>query len=195
MNWSPIFRKQDADLPHSPALRSFLPEQDRSFADVGSAKFRLGRRLALAGFFIREFYGRGGAFFYLFGADCCLFWDDHCLFLTDCCLFGTETGKILQSATLYAHFSESKSEKILCVYLTNACFGRKRIIHCHAQPYSPTFRTRKGAQKIFAAQTPQRKRGFFSTHQTIVGKTFPHLRSFKSSLADAPHCLMGLVSK
>jgi len=68
MNWSPIFRKQDADLPHSPALRSFLPEQDRSFADVGSAKFRLGRRLALAGFFIREFYGRGGAFFYLFGA-------------------------------------------------------------------------------------------------------------------------------
>ena len=50
----------------------FLPEQDRSLADVGSAKFRLGRRLALAGFFIRKFYGRGGGFFYLFGAYCCL---------------------------------------------------------------------------------------------------------------------------
>ncbi len=92
-------------------------------------------------------------------------------------------------------FRNRKVEKILCVYLTDACFGRKRIIHCHAQPYSPTFRNRKGAQKIFAAQTPQRKRGFFSTHQTIVGKTFPHLRNLLSSLADAPHCSMGLVSK
>ena len=91
-------------------------------------------------------------------------------------------------------FRNRKVEKILCVYLTDACFGRKRIIHFHVHPYSPTFRNRKGAQKIFAAQTPQRKRGFFSTHQTIVGKTFPHLRSFKSSLADAPHCSMGLVS-
>ena len=66
--------------------------------------------------------------------------------------------------------------------------------------YTPTFRNRKGGalksvnQKIFAAQTPQRKRGFFSTHQTIVGKISKHLRNLPSSLADAPHCSMGLVS-
>ena len=49
-------------------------------------------------------------------------------------------------------------------------------------------------QKPFAAQTPPRKRGYFSTHQTIVGKNFPYLRNFLSSLADAPHCsIMGFV--
>ena len=45
-------------------------------------------------------------------------------------------------------------------------FGRKRITHFHLQPYSPTFRNRKSGalksvkQKIFAAQTPPRKRGY-----------------------------------
>ncbi len=49
-------------------------------------------------------------------------------------------------------------------------------------------------QKPFAAQTPPRKRGYFSTHQTIVGKNFPYLRNFLSSLADAPRCsIMGFV--
>ena len=91
-------------------------------------------------------------------------------------------------------FRNRKVEKILCVYLTDACFGRKRIIHFHVHPYSPTFRNRKGAQKIFAAQTPPRKRGFLSTHQTIVGKISKRLRNLLSSLADAPHCSMGLVS-
>ena len=50
------------------------------------------------------------------------------------------------------------------------------------------FSESKKRQKIFAAQTPPRKRGFFSTHQTIVGKTSQHLRNSFSSLADAPHC-------
>ena len=73
-------------------------------------------------------------------------------------------------------------------------FGRKLVIFFKVRLCIFAFRNQKDGQKIFAAQTPQRKRGFFSTHQTIVGKTFPHLRSFKSSLADAPHCSMGLVS-
>ena len=75
------------------------------------------------------------------------------------------------------------------------CFGRKRITFFKVRLYTPTFRNRKGGQKIFAAQTPQRKRGFFSTHQTIVGKISKRLRNLLSSLADAPHCSMGLVSK
>ena len=115
--------------------------------------------------------------------------------LADFGLFWAEMTYFLQSATFYTLFSESKSGKILCVWRIVAWFERKKVIHCHAQPYSPTFRNRKGAQKIFAAQTPQRKRGFFSTHQTIVGKISKRLRNLLSSLADAPHCSMGLVSK
>ena len=57
------------------------------------------------------------------------------------------------------------------------------------------FSTAKKLQKPFAAQSPPRKRGFLSTHQTIVGKTSALLRNSLSSLADAPHCSMGLVSK
>ena len=139
--------------------------------------------------------------------------------LADLGLFWAEIGYFLQSATLYAHFSESKKRRskeckskdfrgsnaaakanYTCGWLSFAYWGRKRVIYCHVQPYSPSFRNRKGGalksvnQKIFAVQTPQRKLGFFSTRQTIVGKTFPHLRSFKSSLADAPHCsIMGFV--
>ena len=75
------------------------------------------------------------------------------------------------------------------------CFGRKRITFFKVQLYTDGFRNRKSGQKIFAAQTPQRKRGFFSTHQTIVGKTFLHLRNSLFSLSDATHCSTGLVSK
>ena len=114
--------------------------------------------------------------------------------LAGCCLFWARNFNSLPCAALFSDFSESKSGKILCVWRIFACLWLKQIIHFHLHPYSPTFRNRKGAQKIFAAQTPPRKRGFLSTHQTIVGKTFPHLRNLLSSLADAPHCSMGLVS-
>ena len=73
-------------------------------------------------------------------------------------------------------------------------FGWKKLIHCHVQLYISAFRNRKDGQKIFAAQTPPRKRGYTSTHLTIVDKTSKHLRSLPSSLADAPHCsIMGFV--
>ena len=79
----------------------------------------------------------------------------------------------------------------LCILLV---FGRKRITFFKVRLCIFAFRNRKDGQKIFAAQTPQRKRGFLSTHQTIVGEIFPHLRHLLSSLADAPHCsMMGSV--
>ena len=62
-------------------------------------------------------------------------------------------------------------------------------------PILRLFGIEKSRQKIFAAQMPQRKRGFLSTHQAIVGKVFVHLQNPLSSLADAPHCSMGLGSK
>ena len=124
-----------------------------------------------------------------------------------------EKDNSLLIATLFSHFSESKESparingtkdfrgsvaaakaNYTCVWLIFTCFWRKRIIHFHLQPYSPTFRNRKSGQKIFAAQSPPRKRGFFSTHQTIVVKNFLLLRNFPYSLADAPHCsIMGSV--
>ena len=87
-------------------------------------------------------------------------------------------------------FGIEKRKSYFCVWLTLAYFERKRIIFFKVRLYTPTFRNRKSGQKIFAAQTPQRKRGFFSTHQTIVGKTFLHLRNSLFSLADATHCSM-----
>ena len=73
-------------------------------------------------------------------------------------------------------------------------FWCKKLILCHVQPYISAFRNRKDGKKIFAAQTPPRKRGYTSIHLTIVGKTSKHLRSLPSSLADAPHCsIMGFV--
>ena len=73
-------------------------------------------------------------------------------------------------------------------------FGRKLVIFFKVRLCIFAFRNQKDGQKIFAAQTPQRKRGFLSTHQTIVGKTFQRRRNFKSSLADALHCsMMGSV--
>ncbi len=93
-----------------------------------------------------------------------------------------------------AYRQETWFKCYFCVWLSYAWFEQKRIIHCHVQVYTPTFRNRKSRQKIFAAQTPQRKRGFLSTRQTIVGKVSQHLQNSLSSLADAPHCsMMGSV--
>jgi len=67
---------------------------------------------------------------------------------------------------------------ILDYFRRNEYFCATLIIHFHVQPYISAFRNRKDGrskeckQKIFAAQTPQRKRGFFFTHLTIVGKAF-----------------------
>jgi len=87
-----------------------------------------------------------------------------------------------------------------CVWQNVDYFGLKRIIFFKVRLCTDAFLRRKAVEKSsyedkpFAAQTPQRKRGFFSTHQTIVGKTSKHLRSLSSSLADAPHCsMMGSV--
>ena len=74
-------------------------------------------------------------------------------------------------------------------------FGGERDNSLPCAVLFPNFSTAKKLQKPFAAQTPQRKRGFFSTNQTIVGNAFQLLRNSLSSLADAPHCSMGLVSK
>ena len=86
--------------------------------------------------------------------------------LGDFGLFGSERDNSLLCATPFFNFSESKR------------------LH-----------SKERKQKIFAAQSPPRKRGFFSTNQTIVGNAFQLLRNSLSSLADAPHCSMGLVSK
>ena len=76
-----------------------------------------------------------------------------------------EAGYFLQSATLISNFSTAKR------------------LH-----------SKERKQKPFAAQTTPRKRGYFSTHQTIVGKNFSYLRNFLSSFANAPHCsIMGFV--
>ena len=96
---------------------------------------------------------------------------------------------------IFAAQTPQRKRSYIYGWLVFAYLGRKRVIHFHVQPYSPTFRNRKSRQKIFAAQTPQRKRGFLSTHQAIVGKVFVHLQNPLSSLADAPHCSMGLGSK
>ena len=104
----------------------------------------------------------------------------HWLFTAMCCpilpLFGIE-----------------KRKDTLC--LADFClFWAKRVNPLLIATLFSNFSESKKLQKIFAAQTPQRKRGFFSTHLTIVGKTFQHLRHSLSSLADAPHCsMMGSV--
>ena len=93
----------------------------------------------------------------------CLFWVRT---LAGWCIVWAETGYFFQSATLYAHFSESKRGKMFYVWLILDCFGLKQEIFFKVQLYSLTFRNRKSGalksvkQKIFAAQTPQRKRGY-----------------------------------
>ena len=62
------------------------------------------------------------------------------------------------------------------------------------QLYSPTFRRRKSCKSRSPLKRRSESAASFSTHQTIVGKTFQRHRNSKSSLADAPHCSMGLVS-
>ena len=61
--------------------------------------------------------------------------------------------------------------------------------------YTLTFRNRKGYKRFSRLRRRRESVASFSTHQTIVGNTFPHLQNFLSSLADAPHCSMWLVSK
>ena len=63
-------------------------------------------------------------------------------------MFWAETGYFFQSATLYAHFSGSKSGKILCVWLTLDYFWLKEIIHFNLQPYTPSFRNRKRGKRF-----------------------------------------------
>ena len=76
----------------------------------------------------------------------------------------------------------------------SAYFGRKPIIRFHVQLYSLTFRNRKVTKDFRGSDAAAKAWLYFSTHQTIVDKAFPHLRSLLSSLADAPHCsIMGFV--
>ena len=70
------------------------------------------------------------------------------LCLGDCRLFWAETGNILQSATLFSHFSESKGGKKLCVLLTLDYFWLKESIHFNLQPYTPSFRNRKRGKRF-----------------------------------------------
>jgi len=103
------------------------------------------------------------------------------LFLSEYGVFSSKCNFIL---TL---FRWKKLKDVLCLDDV-ICFGRKREIFFKVQLCTDAFLRRKAVEKPFAAQTPPRKRGYFSTHQTIVGKNFPYLRNFLSSLADAPHC-------
>jgi len=67
----------------------------------------------------------------------------------------------LLCTALYAAFSDYDTNADEC-----CLFWRNKIIYCYVQLYTPTFRNRKSRalksvnQKIFAAQTPQRKRGY-----------------------------------
>ena len=51
-------------------------------------------------------------------------------------------------------FRNRKVEKILCVYLTDACFGRKKIIHFHLHPIPPLF----GIEKVHKRFSPLKRR-------------------------------------
>ena len=73
-------------------------------------------------------------------------------------------------------------------WLIVTCLGGNRLLSSKCDFIHPLFGIERVGQKIFAAQTPPRKRGFLSTHLTIVGKTSAHLRNSLSSLADAPRC-------
>ena len=55
---------------------------------------------------------------------------------------------------------------------------RERVTLFKVRLYTPTFRNRKGEQKIFAAQTPQRKRGYVGdfAHRNQI-----RLRNLKNS--------------
>ena len=109
------------------------------------------------------------------------------MFLSEYGVFSSKCNFIL---TL---FRWKKLKDVLCLDDV-ICFGRKREIFFKVQLCTDAFLRRKAVEKPFAAQTPPRKRGYFSTHQTIVGKNFPYLRNFLSYLADAPHCsIMGFV--
>ena len=89
---------------------------------------------------------------------------------------------------LYWRFSVEKSWKIVFCLASITCFWHKKMIYCHVQLYSPTFRRRKSCtlKSVNKSRSRLRRRresvAFFSTHLTIVGKAFPppevcHLRS------------------
>jgi len=127
-------------------------------------------------------------------------YSSKCNFLSP--LFGIEKTGALKSVN--KRFSPLKRRSESELYLRVADFRLFWAKNDYPLPLASLFsnfstakklHSKERKQKPFAAQTPQRKRGFLSTHQTIVGKISPHLRNFKSSLADAPHCSMGLVSK
>jgi len=63
-------------------------------------------------------------------------------------LFWAEMGYFFQSATLYAHFSDSKRGKMFYVWLILDCFGLKQEIFFKVQLYSLTFRNRKSDKRF-----------------------------------------------
>ena len=97
---------------------------------------------------------------------------------SDCCLFGDERDNSLPCASLFTDFSESKSGKILFVWLSVVYLGLKRITHFNLQLYSPTFRNRKSRalKSVNKRFSPLKRRSesaaLFSTQNCIVGKSF-----------------------
>ena len=98
--------------------------------------------------------------------------------LGECSLVWAETGYPLPCATLFSDFSESKSGKILFVWLSVVYLGRKLITHFHLQVYTPTFRNRKSRalKSVNKRFSPLKRRSesaaLFSTQNCIVGKSF-----------------------
>ncbi len=91
---------------------------------------------------------------------------------SDCCLFGAERDNSLPCAALYTHFSESKSGKILYVWVSVVYLGLKRITHFNLQVYSPTFRNRKSRKRFSPLKRRSESAALFSTQNCIVGKSF-----------------------
>ena len=108
-----------------------------------------------------------------------------------------KTGNFLQSATLDLHFSTAKSNRKTFY----SFFFAQVKLSTDLQSGLTHFSESKKWQKIFAAQTPQRKRGYvgdFVLNWLILSHTsFTRVTGFcygaptyptTKSLADAPHC-------
>ena len=67
--------------------------------------------------------------------------------LAEWCLILAKKDNSLPCATLFSDFSESKSGKILFVWLSVACFGRKREIFFKVQLCTDAFLRRKAVEK------------------------------------------------
>ncbi len=91
-------------------------------------------------------------------------------------------------------FRNRKVEKYIFVWLIVAYFRWKRVIHCHLQVYTPSFRNRKrgalkSVNKRFSRLKRRRESVASSPHSILSSvKLFPRFRSLLSSLANAPHC-------